>query len=138
MSLFLFPADPNRYERDGEKPDIKGGLTIVDQGSDKVQNVVDEGEDRAQNRVAPLEEVKVIYPEDNKVKVNGGDVSEEELESNKVLPRREQPDRPKQSSVTTRRPKPIKQVRYTGILRLGIRLVTKSFTKKFLLSSKHF
>ena len=66
--------------------------------------------ERAQNRVPPGDEVKVVYAEDNKAMVKEEDISKEELESNKVLPRHKPPDKPMQSFLTTRRPKPGKQV----------------------------
>ena len=74
-------ADPDSFIND--KPDaIKGGLTIVDQGAE-----------RDQNRVAPGNEVKVNHDDDNnRVKARDGqDVHHQELESNKVVPKNNQP-----------------------------------------------
>ena len=103
LFFLSFQADPHRHERD-EKPEIKGGLTIVDQGAE-----------RSQNRAAPGDGVKIVYPEDSKVKVGEGDVSKEEVESNRVIPKHNQPDKPNQDPVTAsvQRPKPGKQVMQT-------------------------
>lgn len=76
--VILFSADPHHLAKN-EVPEIKGGLTIVDQGAE-----------RSQNRVAMENRVKV-YPEDNSVKVGGGDISKQELESNRVIPMNNQP-----------------------------------------------
>ena len=75
--LIFNTANPQAHKVD-HADNIKGGLTIVDQGAE-----------RAKNRVAPRDEVKVITPEEVQVKVRD-DVSREELESNRVIPKSSQ------------------------------------------------